>query len=91
MAARRASLAGATLDLSPREFDLLAHLAEHAGDVVTKRELLTEVWNQAYGGSDKTVDVHLSWLRRKLGETAARAAVPDHRARRRDPPGRASP
>ena len=39
--------------------------------MVTKKELLTEVWHQAWGGSDKTVDVHLSWLRRKLGETAA--------------------
>jgi DNA-binding response OmpR family regulator len=33
--------------------------------------LLAEVWQQAYGGADKTVDVHLSWLRRKLGESAA--------------------
>jgi DNA-binding response OmpR family regulator len=40
-------------------------------DVVTRRELLAEVWRQPYGGGDKTVDVHLSWLRRKLGETAA--------------------
>ena len=47
------------------------HLAEHPGEVVTKRQLLTDVWHQAWGGSDKTVDVHLSWLRRKLGETAA--------------------
>jgi DNA-binding response OmpR family regulator len=39
--------------------------------VVTRRELLAEVWRQPYGGADKTVDVHLSWLRRKLGETAA--------------------
>ena len=39
--------------------------------MVTKRELLAEVWQQAYGGGDRTVDVHLSWLRRKLGETAA--------------------
>ncbi|MCH1868495.1 response regulator transcription factor [Nocardioides sp. CFH 31398] len=70
VAARRATLDGAALDLSPREFDLLVHLAERAGDVVTKRELLSEVWQQAWGGSDKTVDVHLSWLRRKLGETA---------------------
>jgi DNA-binding response OmpR family regulator len=38
--------------------------------VVTKRELLAEVWHQPYGAADKTVDVHLSWLRRKLGETA---------------------
>ncbi|GAA5152067.1 response regulator transcription factor [Nocardioides marinquilinus] len=68
---RRATLAGAPLDLSPREFDLLRHLAERPGEVVTKRELLVEVWQQPWGGSDKTVDVHLSWLRRKLGETAA--------------------
>jgi DNA-binding response OmpR family regulator len=39
--------------------------------VVTKRELLAAVWDQPYGGADKTVDVHLSWLRRKLGESAS--------------------
>ena len=68
---RTAVLAGRTLDLPAREFDLLRYLAERAGQVVTKRELLAEVWRQPYGGADKTVDVHLSWLRRKLGETAA--------------------
>jgi two-component system KDP operon response regulator KdpE len=68
--ARIASLDGAVLDLTPREFDLLHHLAVRAGQVVTKRELLSEVWQVPYGGADKTVDVHLSWLRRKLGETA---------------------
>jgi DNA-binding response OmpR family regulator len=67
---RRAVLDGRELELSPREFDLLVYLGERAGDVVTKRELLTEVWQQPWGGSDKTVDVHLSWLRRKLGESA---------------------
>ena len=56
--------------LSPKEFDLLAYLAERAGEVVSKRELLAKVWNQPYGGADKTVDVHLHWLRKKLGETA---------------------
>ena len=61
---------GLALDLTPREFDLLRYLAERAGQVVTRRELLAEVWRQPYGGADKTVDVHLSWLRRKLGETA---------------------
>ncbi len=71
VAARRATLDGDDLELSPREFDLLRHLAEHADEVVTKKQLLSEVWQQAWGGSDKTVDVHLSWLRRKLGETAA--------------------
>jgi two-component system, OmpR family, KDP operon response regulator KdpE len=69
--ARRVTLGGQPVDLSPKEFDLLAHLAGRAGTVVSKRELLTEVWQLPYGGSDKTVDVHLSWLRRKLGESAA--------------------
>jgi two-component system, OmpR family, KDP operon response regulator KdpE len=68
--ARTATLDGTALDLTPREFDLLHHLAQKAGEVVTKRELLSEVWQVPYGGADKTVDVHLSWLRRKLGETA---------------------
>jgi DNA-binding response OmpR family regulator len=69
--AREATLDGRVLDLSRREFDLLAYLAARAGKVITKRELLAEVWQQPYGGADKTVDVHLSWLRRKLGETAS--------------------
>ena len=81
--ARTALLDGRTLELSPKEFDLLAHLAGRAGQVVTKKELLTEVWRLPYGGSDKTVDVHLSWLRRKLGETADAAALPALGARRR--------
>ena len=68
---RRVTLAGQVIELSPKEFDLLAHLAARAGTVVSKRELLSEVWQLPYGGSDKTVDVHLSWLRRKLGESAA--------------------
>ena len=68
--AHEATLDGARLDLSPREFDLLQYLAQHAGQVVTRRELLTNVWQMPYGGADKTVDVHVSWLRRKLGETA---------------------
>ncbi len=67
---RRTTLDGEEVELTPREFDLLAYLAEHAGDVVTKKELLVEVWKQPWGGSDKTIDVHLSWLRRKLGESA---------------------
>jgi DNA-binding response OmpR family regulator len=68
--ARTAHLEGRELDLSRKEFDLLLALAERAGTVVSKRELLAEVWRQPYGGADRTVDVHLSWLRRKLGETA---------------------
>ena len=65
------SLAGEPLELARKEFDLLHLLATRVGEVVTKRELMAEVWQQAYGGSDRTVDVHLSLLRRKLGESAA--------------------
>ncbi|WP_055586747.1 response regulator transcription factor [Peterkaempfera griseoplana] len=67
---REAALDGAMLDLTRREFDLLAFLAARPGVVVPRRELLAEVWRQTYGG-DQTIDVHLSWLRRKLGETAS--------------------
>ncbi len=69
--AHHATLDGQPLDLTAKEFELLGYLAERAGKVISKRELLAEVWRQPYGGADKTVDVHLSWLRRKLGETAA--------------------
>jgi DNA-binding response OmpR family regulator len=65
-----ATLDDAPLDLSRREFDLLHYLVLRAGQVVTRRDLLTHVWRLPYGGADKTVDVHVSWLRRKLGETA---------------------
>jgi DNA-binding response OmpR family regulator len=68
---RQVSIDGAPVDLSRKEFDLLLVLAQRPGEVVTKRELLADVWRQSYGGGDRTVDVHLSWLRRKLGETAA--------------------
>jgi len=68
---REVRLDGADLTLTPKEFALLLALARRAGEVVSKRDLLAEVWQQPYGGSDKTVDVHVSWLRRKLGESAS--------------------
>lgn len=68
---REALLDGEPLDLAPKEFELLHLLARRAGQVVTKREMLAEVWREPYGGSERTVDVHLSWLRKKLGETAS--------------------
>jgi DNA-binding response OmpR family regulator len=70
IAGHTARLTGEVVDLTRKEFDLLVHLASRKGEVVSKRELLAEVWRQPYGGSEKTVDVHLSWLRRKLGERA---------------------
>ena len=71
--ARVATLSGTRLQLSPKEFDLLLYLAERQGTVVSKRQLMAEVWRQPYGGSEKSVDVHISWLRKKLGESAADA------------------
>ena len=68
--ARTAALDGDELELAPKEFDLLAYLAARVGQVVPRRELLAEVWADPYGTSDKSIDVHLSWLRTKLGETA---------------------
>ncbi len=68
---RTAELDGTELSLNRKEFDLLFALASRPGEVVTKRQLLAEVWQMPWGGADRTVDVHLSWLRRKLGETAA--------------------
>ncbi|WP_457032780.1 response regulator transcription factor [Kitasatospora sp. P5_F3] len=68
---REAVLDDRPLDLTRREFDLLAFLAARPGVVVPRKEILAEVWRQTYGG-DQTIDVHLSWLRRKLGETASK-------------------
>ncbi len=68
--ARQALLAGAQLDLTRREFDLLARLARDAGNVVTREELLSSVWDENWYGSTKTLDVHVGTLRRKLGDEA---------------------
>ncbi len=68
---RTVELDGEAVALNRKEFDLLAFLAAKVGEVVSRQELYAEVWRQPYGGADKTIDVHVSWLRRKLGETAA--------------------
>jgi DNA-binding response OmpR family regulator len=64
---RTATVAGRTVDLTAREFDLLAHLIEHAGLVLDRQRLLDRVWGQRYPGGTRTVDVHVAQLRRKLG------------------------
>ena len=71
VAAREVTLDGEPVELTRLEFDLLLHLATRPGEVVSRRQLMAQVWRQPHGGADRTVDVHLSWLRRKLGETAA--------------------
>ena len=70
-AARRATLDSLDLELSRKEFDLLAELMRHAGQVVTREELMEKVWDANWFGSTKTLDVHIGWLRRKLGDDPA--------------------
>jgi two-component system, OmpR family, response regulator RegX3 len=69
--ARTASLDSVQLDLSRKEFDLLAELMRHAGRVVTREDLMARVWDENWFGSTKTLDVHVGWLRRKLGDDPA--------------------
>ena len=59
-------LDGKELDLRPREFDLLAHLAANPGRVFTRDQLLQDVWGFEYSGDTRTVDVHVRWLRLKI-------------------------
>ena len=66
--ARRAELDGVALDLTPKEFDLLAALARDPGAALSRRRLLEEVWQTSWYGSAKTIDVHVAALRRKLGD-----------------------
>ena len=66
--ARRARLDERELELTPKEFDLLALLARDAGAVVDRRRMLEEVWETTWYGSSKTIDVHVASLRRKLGD-----------------------
>ena len=73
LAARRATLDGEELQLSRKEFDLLAELIRNAGKVVTREDLMDRVWDENWFGSTKTLDVHVRWLRGKLGETAENA------------------
>ena len=73
-AARIARFHGAELELSRKEFDLLAALMRRAGRVVTREDLMAEVWDVNWFGSTKTLDVHIGWLRRKLGDDPAHPA-----------------
>jgi DNA-binding response OmpR family regulator len=68
---RTASIGGRPLELSRKEFDVLCLLAREAGRVVTRERLIEEVWETTWFGSTKTLDVHVSSLRRKLGDDAA--------------------
>ena len=63
---RRVAVAGSTVALRTLEFELLAELAENAGQVVTRDRLLERVWGVAFAGGTRTVDVHVAQLRKKL-------------------------
>jgi DNA-binding response OmpR family regulator len=65
--AHEVSLAERPVDLTGKEFDLLAFLVEHAGIVFSREQLLDRVWGMSFAGGTRTVDVHVAQLRRKLG------------------------
>ncbi len=68
--ARRATVEEEEITLTPKEFELLALLARHPGEIVTRQQILADVWQTAWLGSTKTIDVHIVALRRKLGNPA---------------------
>jgi len=70
--ARQAFKGGREVRLTRKEFDLLARLVRDAGRVVTREALMSDVWDMNWFGSTKTLDVHIAWLRRKLGDDPAR-------------------
>ena len=72
LARHRVSLGGSALDLSPKEFDLLAFLVSNRGHVFSRDDLLERVWGYDYAGGTRTVDVHVRWLRRKIEADPAR-------------------
>lgn len=67
-ATRRVWRAGREVVLSRMEFDLLHALVSRAGELVTRQELMQQVWGASFYTSSKTIDVHLGWVRRKLGD-----------------------
>jgi DNA-binding response OmpR family regulator len=70
VAARRAWTEEGELELTPKEFDLLAFLVRNAGRLLPRERIMAEVWDENWFGSTKTLDMHVSWLRRKLGDDA---------------------
>jgi DNA-binding response OmpR family regulator len=57
---------GTVLELKPKEYELLLHLARHRGQVLTREQILQRVWGWTYMGDSRTVDVHIRWLREKI-------------------------
>ncbi len=65
---RRAWRGEEEITLSRKEFDLVHKLISRAGEVVSREELMRDVWHANFWTSSKTIDVHLGWVRRKLGD-----------------------
>ena len=61
---------GEEVKLTAKEFELLRVLVREAGNVVSREDLLKEVWETDWFSSTKTIDMHMSWLRKKLGDNA---------------------
>jgi DNA-binding response OmpR family regulator len=72
---RQAWRDGREIVLSRKEFDLVHALAARAGDIVTRDELMRDVWHTSFWTSSKTIDVHLGWVRRKLGDDSRRPTL----------------
>lgn len=72
IARHQVSLRGKALELSPKEFDLLAFLAQNRGLVFSREQLLEKVWGYDYAGETRTVDVHIRWLRQKIEKNPAK-------------------
>jgi DNA-binding response OmpR family regulator len=87
LAARTVTRGGTELALRAKEFDLLARLAAEPGAVVTREALMSDVWDEHWAGSTKTLDVHIAALRRKLGSRPAIATVRGHGYRLERPGG----
>jgi len=91
LGARRCEVSGQDVALRPKEFELLAVLVANAGQAVTREQLMSQVWDEHWSGSTKTLDMHVSSLRRKLtdhGEDPNRIVTLRSFGYRYDPPGR---
>ena len=75
IARHRALARGAELELSPKEFDLLAFLAQNRELVFSREQLLEKVWGYDYAGETRTVDVHIRWLRQKIENDPAKPEI----------------
>jgi DNA-binding response OmpR family regulator len=73
--ARRVWRDGAEIRLSNKEFELLYALISRAGEIVTREELMRDVWQTTFWTSAKTIDVHLGWVRKKLGDDTRRPSL----------------